>query len=72
MGGEASLETVVKNTLPELVSSFDKSGLFILSWFTVNWNRDGLRLASRGRHRVEKITASCREGLSLSCQSRSA
>ena len=36
-----------------------------VSWFTVNWNLAGLRLATGERHRVERIAASCCEGLSL-------
>ena len=37
----------------------------LVSWFTVNWNLAGLRLATGERHRVERIAASCCEGLSL-------
>jgi putative transposase len=42
-----------------------------LSWFSGNWNSCRLALAGWGRHPARRVAASCREGLSLSCQSRS-
>jgi len=40
-----------------------------VSWFSVNWNFVWFELVRVGRLPVGKIAASCREGLSLWCQS---
>ena len=58
--GPSGFYEVDNNDTLELLSTF--AGV---SWFTVNWNLAGLRLATGERHRVERIAASCCEGLSL-------
>ena len=49
----------------EVRAMSDAKKLLDLSWFSVNWNFGWFELVRVGRHPVEGIAASCREGLSL-------
>jgi hypothetical protein len=66
----AGQERILQGYLKPDLLIIDDMGMK-LSWFTVNWNCGGAALASGGMHPAGQVAASCREGLSLECQSRS-